>query len=83
MRLSWSATAVVLALSGCGIHQQPTPSLVTQCEAPRPQVCTMEYAPVCANLTVGMNKEYSSGCNACADDAVASYLPGPCPVDPK
>jgi hypothetical protein len=49
-----------------------------QCDEPRPQVCTMEYAPACATLIAGGQKEYASGCNACADDAVASYLPGSC-----
>ena len=83
MRAVCSVALVALVLSACGINQQPTQPLVTQCEVPRPQVCTMEYAPVCANLLVGLTREYSSGCNACADDAVASYLPGPCPVDPK
>ena len=74
--------AAILLLPACGFNQQPTPMLVTQCETPRPQVCTMEYAPVCANLVIGETREYSSGCNACADDAVAGYLSGPCPLDP-
>lgn len=82
MRAIWTIPLVVV-LSSCGINQQPTPSMVTQCEVPRPQVCTMEYAPVCANLVAGGTKEHSSGCNACANDAVSGYLPGPCPVDGK
>jgi hypothetical protein len=79
MRVVSIVALFALGLSGCGLNQQPITSMATQCEVPRPQVCTMEYAPVCANLVAGMTKEYSSGCNACADDAVASYLPGPCP----
>jgi hypothetical protein len=39
----------------------------------------MEYAPACATLIAGGQKEYASGCNACADDAVAGYVPGSCP----
>jgi hypothetical protein len=38
----------------------------------------MIYDPACGNLAAGGQKEYASGCNACADDAVTSYLPGPC-----
>jgi hypothetical protein len=38
----------------------------------------MEYAPVCAQLASGGMREYASGCNACADDAVTGFLPGPC-----
>ncbi|MFT5710321.1 MAG: hypothetical protein ACI8QT_001015 [Halioglobus sp.] len=52
-----------------------------QCVDPRPQVCTMEYNPVCAVLGDGSSKKYSSPCNACADDAVKRYLPGVCLID--
>ena len=72
-----SGLLLLLFLAGC--QTQPTPSLVTLCSNPRPQVCTMEYAPVCADLAAGGRKTYSSACNACADDAVTSYLRGECP----
>ncbi|MEH6582707.1 MAG: hypothetical protein V7754_12280 [Halioglobus sp.] len=78
MRGAWTFPLAVLFVSGCGINQQPTPSMVTHCETPRPQVCTMEYVPVCAYPLAGGTKEYSSGCNACADEAIAVYIPGPC-----
>ena len=81
MGMKWALPLVMLGLTACGFNRQPTPTLVTQCESPRPQVCTMEYAPVCAELVAGINRDYSSGCNACADDAVASYRTGPCPTD--
>ena len=71
------AIAVFFALTACAA--QPVPSMLTQCADPRPQVCTMEYAPACATLAAGGQKEYASACNACADDAVAGYLAGPCP----
>ena len=66
-----------LVLAGCAA--QPPAALVTQCAEPRPQVCTMEYDPVCAELLAGGRKTYSSPCNACADDAVKGYLRGACP----
>lgn len=68
---------VLLFLVGC--QTTPTPTLFTQCAAERPQVCTMEYNPVCANVQSGGQKTYSSPCNACADDAVLEYLAGACP----
>ncbi|QFU74534.1 hypothetical protein EY643_02065 [Halioglobus maricola] len=68
---------LLLVLAGC--QTQPIPSLVTQCSGERPQVCTMEYNPVCADLVGGGKKTYASGCNACADDAVSGYLGGECP----
>ena len=72
------ALAAVLVLGACAT-QPETPPLVTQCDSPRPQVCTMEYDPVCARLIAGGSKTYSSPCNACADDAVSGFLRGACP----
>ena len=70
--------ALLLIASGCATKPE-TPPLVTQCDTTRPQVCTMEYDPVCAELIAGGRKTYSSACNACADDAVSGFLRGACP----
>ncbi|VAW58332.1 hypothetical protein MNBD_GAMMA08-2665 [hydrothermal vent metagenome] len=51
---------------------------VTICESPRPQVCTMEYVPVCATLKNKQLKTYASGCSACADVKVVNYKKGAC-----
>ena len=62
-----TATALlVLLLTACGttMEQASVQDPRTQCADPRPQVCTMEYAPVCADLIAGSTKEYSSPCNA-------------------
>ena len=48
------------------------------CTDPRPQVCTQDYRPVCAQLQDGRSKTYSNGCSACADPAVSSYREGAC-----
>lgn len=71
---------MLLVLTACttGAGKQTGESLRVQCDPPRPQVCTMEYAPVCATLKGGEQRDYSSGCNACADDNVASWAPGKC-----
>ena len=50
-----------------------------RCTEPRPQVCTMQYAPTCGVLQNGERKTYSSPCNACADDQVVAREPGACP----
>ncbi len=71
--------AALLLLSACAAQPQSATSAITQCPELRPQVCTMEYAPACATLTAGGQKEYASPCNACADDAVDGYVTGPCP----
>jgi len=64
---------------------------VTMCTNPRPEVCTMIYAPVCATRDTGVrcikapcpSEEQAtrrSGCNACSDDKVISYVDGECPA---
>ena len=70
--------AAALFAAGCATRPE-TPPLVTLCDATRPQVCTMEYDPVCAQLIAGGRRTYSSPCNACADDAVSGFLRGACP----
>ena len=52
---------------------------VTVCEEPRPQVCTMDYTPVCATLQDGSVKTYPNGCGGCADVNVKSWVPDACP----
>lgn len=73
-------TTLVL-LAACSANTPaPVQSLTTnQCSEPRPQVCTLEYNPVCGELAGGTRTEYSSPCNACAHDAVIRYIPGKCP----
>jgi len=51
---------------------------VTVCTEPRPQICTMEYVPVCASLKGGATKTMSSGCSACSKADVVSYQSGEC-----
>jgi hypothetical protein len=48
------------------------------CPEPRPQMCTMEYRPVCAQQEDGRLKTYSSGCTSCSDSAVVGYRDGAC-----
>lgn len=50
----------------------------TACTEPRPQMCTMDYRPVCGTTKSGEKKTYSNGCGACSVPSVLSYLPGEC-----
>ena len=54
------------------------PGLVN-CTEPRPEMCTMQYDPVCGHLVSGARKTYGNACNACADKQVKGYQPGACP----
>lgn len=63
--------------------------LSVQCTYPRPQICTMDYAPVCAKRDSEVRcvtapcqttekKTYANACSACANPAVKSYILGKC-----
>ena len=72
---------ILLSLGGCAAGQlNPTPidRLQTACIDPRPQACTMDYTPVCAELKNGELKTYSNGCSACADVNVLSHRVSAC-----
>ncbi len=96
-------TALLLsAMLGCAqagstAPPAPIPSVpvqdVTACSEPRPQMCTMDYTPVCAQRDTGIRcvttpcpasewKTYSNGCSACSDPDVSGYRTGPCDDEP-
>jgi hypothetical protein len=49
------------------------------CGEKRPEICTMDYVPVCAELDDGSRKTYSNACGACSDKNVIGYQANPCP----
>ena len=49
-----------------------------KCPEVRPEMCTMDYNPVCGSLSDGSLITYSNGCNACSDPKVISYSHGEC-----
>lgn len=73
---------VVVALNACASTNADKSMLAagaTVCEDPRPQVCTMDYRPVCGTLGDGTSKSYANGCGACADAEVRSWIDSTCP----
>ncbi len=82
----WALLAIaVLSLAGCVTVERPIGAELKQsCEDPRPEACTMQYAPVCAFVEGPLKgnpsrKQYSNACVACADSSVVGYISGPCP----
>ncbi len=84
---------MVLTTTACSttaaVKATPVDSDLVVCTEPRPQVCTMDYTPVCATRETGNRCEttpcptteditYSNGCSACSDKSVISYQPGSC-----
>ena len=62
---------------------------IITCKDPRPEICTKEYRPVCAEVDTGLrcvkapcaskdHKTYSNACTACADHKVFGYRFGTC-----
>jgi len=74
----------VLTLTACasGSSPQINPDAgeLTLCPEPRPEVCTMEYRVVCAQMQDGSFREFSNGCSSCTDPNVVGYRDGSCPV---
>ncbi|ARN73952.1 hypothetical protein [Oceanicoccus sagamiensis] len=75
----------LLLISGCAATDntnqadKPTNTAVaTTCEEPRPQICTMEYRPVCATLENDERKTFGSACSACGNGLVQAHRPGAC-----
>ena len=79
MKSNLSMMVVCMALGACatgnGDKMAAAPG-ATLCEDPRPQVCTMDYRPVCGTLKDGSSKTYSNGCGACADACPQSLFAG-------
>ncbi len=48
------------------------------CKDPRPEVCTMEYVPVCGILSDKSEKTYASACTACSHEEVSGYRKDAC-----
>lgn len=74
MRSACGIAALIVLLSGCASQPEAT----TACAEPRPELCTMEYAPACAVLASGGRKEFASPCTACAHEKTVGYVAGPC-----
>jgi hypothetical protein len=83
----FSATTV-LALSAIsfGCSSANVKDDLTECTEPRPEICTMDYTPVCGRQRVSGEeqwKTYSSACTACSDSTVIGYVKGACAASEK
>jgi len=87
--------ALIASLTACASPTTQTKSKtetnLTHCPEQRPQVCTMDYRPVCATRDTGIRCvttpcpsseqiTYSNSCSACADAKVIGYIPDECPA---
>ncbi len=78
------SAAMLIACSGCA-QTAIQPELV-RCTEPRPEICTMDYTPVCALVSeagTSQWKTYANACTACSDSAVTGYRENACIADEK
>jgi hypothetical protein len=78
LRYATALLSLTLTVACAQRPAAPPPPRDTSCSEPRPQVCTMIYAPVCAVHADGSTQTHASACNACADDSVVGYRSGDC-----
>ncbi len=86
LRCEWKMLFVLLSgIATVGCAQTPlvqeteiVRADLVACEDPRPQVCTMQYDPVCGLTSDSQHKTYSNACSACSDANVSGYSPGAC-----
>lgn len=79
-----AAAALLWATTACVAPEPVEPKVLSAddlvtCTEPRPQICTMQYDPVCARIGEGDKaqwKTYASDCSACSDPEVTAYTPG-------
>lgn len=76
----YSVMALLAVLAACqGTSETVSPVAYEQsCADPRPQICTMDYRPVCGFKPDGTASTYPNGCGACADEKVSGYSEGEC-----
>ena len=66
------------SITGCTPRPAINPENMTLCSNPRPEICTMEYDPVCGFSDNDESGNFASACTACSDITVTGYLPGEC-----
>lgn len=76
--LAGAIVAAASTLAACSSTPNQLDNM-TECTEPRPQVCTMQYDPVCAQHTDGSLKTHATDCTACSDKDVIGHVKGACP----
>ena len=72
--------SMIMFFSNCLASETVNPINTTACPEERPEICTMDYTPVCASDKDSHLKTYANACAACANSEVVSYVPDACPA---
>jgi hypothetical protein len=79
-------TILFLSAAACGCSATQMKDDLTECTEPRPEVCTMDYTPVCGLQRVSGSeqwKTFSNACSACSDSTVVGYNKDACEANEK
>ncbi len=71
----------LLSALACAHESQIKAKKVTYCKEPRPQMCTMDYTPVCGLVDNKAVKTFGNACGACGDKKVSQHIKGECQAD--
>lgn len=74
----------MMLIACCGCAQTGAQPELVRCTEPRPEICTMDYTPVCALVNgsgTAQWKTYANACTACSDSAVTGYRENACAAE--
>ena len=71
-----SVLAATALIGACQNQPAQYNEIDNLCADPRPQMCTMNYLPVCGVLEDNSQKTYSNACSACSDGNVVGSQRG-------
>lgn len=68
---------IILFIAGCSPAEEISDNTMTACPDIRPEMCTQQYQPVCAQ-TGDDKKTFPNACVACSDSSVVGYKADEC-----
>lgn len=83
MQYSTAPVLIITLFMACACSQQqpldlPSADDALACPKARPEICTMNYDPVCATHKDGRLSTQPNNCSACSDADIVSYRFGAC-----
>ncbi len=71
---------LIIPLCACNSAPEDVTNIdYTMCKDPRPEVCTMDYNPVCGLRSDGTEiKTFGNACTACSEKETIEYKTGEC-----
>ena len=81
MNVKLLSILLLTTITACTVNPEQKNNNIVSCKDPRPQICTMDYNPICGFISENQTKTFSNGCTACSDAKVISYVDKICQDD--